>query len=434
MSLAVALKKSKQSSAKASRPVWAGPCAEGPQGGVTQGLLARYFVCPERFRIHAIEGLRPAETFNHRLEYGNMWHVCEESLAAGQNPSNKADQWEPLKEHVRQLCRKFPLQQSEIVKWHNVCKVQFPLCVEWWSRHPDVKDRRPLLQEQVFDVPYRLSSGRVVRLRGKWDSVDLIGSGKNAGIWLQENKSKGDIDELQLKRQLSSGFDLQTLFYLIALTKSFTFQKGPGTLAKLPGNYPIVGVRYNVIRRPLSGGRGSISQRDATQGSKCNLKSCCMSPSQFFEKCRGTGRVGAKPAETDSEFASRLSDVIKSATGPEWEMPAGEHYFFMRWNVGILPADIERFKRECLDPTLENLCNDFEWWEFCNRVCKGKHSPFDMDIRINQFPYHVKRHFVLPFGVYNPIAEGGSSDLDEHLRTGSTVGLHVMDDLFPELK
>ena len=70
-----------------------------------------------------------------------------------------------------------------------------------------------MLQEQVCDVPYNLPSGRVVRLRGKFDSVDLI----DGGIYLQENKTKGDIDKIQVERQLS--FDLQTLMYSVALHK-----------------------------------------------------------------------------------------------------------------------------------------------------------------------------------------------------------------------
>ena len=39
-----------------------------------------------------------------------------------------------------------------------------------------------------------------------------------------------------------------------------------------------------------------------------------------------------------------------------------------------------------------------------------------------------------PFGSVNWLDEGGSSDLDEYLATGSTVGLRQVEELFPELK
>jgi len=353
-----------------------------------------------------------------------MWHVCEEALSRTA-VFGKPDWERSLWEYSQQLCRRFPLQQQEIEKWYGVCCTQFPLYVEWWGEHSDVKERTPFLQEQVFDVSYPLSSGRVARLRGKWDSVDLIGKGRSEGMWLQENKTKGDIDEPQLRRQLSSGFDIQTMFYLVALAANMD----AGKMGK--SKQSLRGVRYNVVRRPLSGGRGSISRREATQGAKCSLKSCRERPDPACDKCGGSGRVGAKPAETAAEFSARLADVIRSAHGPEWGMPPDEHYFFMRWNIDILSADVERFRRECLDPVLENLCDDWEWWNVC---FTKRFDLWDAKTRQRKFPDHRRRHFVTPFGVYNSLAEGDGTDLDEYLRIGSTVGLHRADDLFPELK
>jgi hypothetical protein len=43
-------------------------------------------------------------------------------------------------------------------------------------------------------------------------------------------------------------------------------------------------------------------------------------------------------------------------------------------------------------------------------------------------------HWRHPFGVYDALNEGGSSDLDEYLETGSTVGLEKASTLFPELE
>lgn len=193
-----------------NKPVWGGPCGEGPQGGVTQSLLARYLGCPERFRIITIEGLRGSEHFSAPLEFGNMWHACEEGHATG----IKSAWINHLQVCCGKLLKKYPRESNEIDVWFQKCQVLFPKYVEHWAAHPDVQKRTPLMQEQAFDVPYKLPSGRTVRLRGKFDSVDLIEE-KPVGVYLQENKSKSGIDQAKVFRQLR--FDNQTMIYLIAL-------------------------------------------------------------------------------------------------------------------------------------------------------------------------------------------------------------------------
>lgn len=363
---------------KRAEPLWRGP----EEDGITQSLLSRFMVCRERFRLLVCEGLRRDEGFSRTLEYGNMWHICEENLAANRD-------WRAaLKSYATGLVRQYPLQQEEAIHWYRVCLLQFPVYVKYWEEHADVTERTPIYQELSFGVPYVLPSGRTVTLRGKFDAVDLIGKGKAAGVYLQENKTKGDIDELQLQRQLR--FDLQTMFYLTALRLHF------GDFHRTRWDkYPIRGVRYNVIRRPLSGGKGSIRRHQPTKG---NPK-----------------------GESADEFYNRLlTDYVEAE--PE--------YFFMRWKVDISQIEIERFQKICLNPWLEMLC---DWWEYV----KENPDPFnpsevwDCDMRVtpvNRF------NAVLPFGIYNVIAEGGSTDLDEYLANGSEVGLNRVSDLFPELR
>ena len=378
------------------RPIlWKGP----EEDGITQSMLSRWLCCRERFRLKVIEGLQPTDTFNHRLEYGQMWHICEEVFATGKSGNLSTDWFHALFDYCQQLCRRYPLQQEQVVHWMNVCKVEFPIYVEYWRKHPDVKVRTPLLQEEVFDVPYLLPSGRTVKLRGKWDSVDLIGKGKSAGIYLQENKTKGEIVEAQLKRQL--GFDLQTMIYLIALEESMkgVVEDKPfeiidiingGKLRITDGPPKIQGIRYNVVRRPLSGGKGSIKQK---KGSK-NI-----------------------PPETKEEFYERLRVIIQE----EADAAVKERRdcdFFMRWKVEVSQTDIERFKHDFLDNALEELCDWYHWVT----------SPEGL-----QDPFGDKVHFRLPYGVYNVIAEGGSSDVDEYLATESELGLTRDGQLFGEL-
>ena len=358
-------------------PVWEGPESDGAQGGITFSLLSRYLVCKERFRLMVVERLRTAEKFNARIEYGNMWHVCEEALAANRD-------WErDLVKYASDLGRAYRMEQEQVAKWYEVCKVQFPIYVKYWAAQPDVTTRTPLLQEYSFKVPYKLDSGRMVYLRGKFDSVDLIGAGKQAGVYLQENKTKSEINDGDLQRQLA--FDLQTMMYLVALKHlNWTKTKGIDVFGKDIGIFKlptIRGVRYNVIRRPLSGGKGTIVQHKPT---KSNPEG--ESREAYFDRLRGI--IGDSPSE-----------------------------YFARWKVEVSPADVKRFERECLKPILEELC---DWWDWV----KEGDDPYRAGNRI---------HYRSPYGVFNPLLEGYATDLDNYLDTGNMVGLQRVETLFREL-
>lgn len=361
------------------KTVWLGP----EEDGITQSLLGRFLCCRERFRLLVVDGLKPADCFNHHIEYGNLWHVAEEALAAGE------ENWlTPLQSYCKGLIQRYRGQQLEIEKWYNVCRVQFPVYVDYWKQNPDVKKRTPLLQEEVFCVPYKLPSGRIVKLRGKWDSVDIIGSKRTGGVYLQENKTKGDIKEEQLVRQL--GFDLQTMIYLVALQESCHDEMFDcEALKSFKEGVPLKGVRYNVIRRPLSGGKGSIRQHKPTK---------------------------AKPeGESAEEFYDRLQGIIQEE--PET--------YFMRWKVEINKQDLDKFRREFLNPVLEQLC---DWWDFISA------RNFDDPFRTVAASGFVPVHWRTPYGIYNPQLEGRAGEMDEFLATGSELGLQRTTQLFGELQ
>lgn len=362
-------------------PVWEGPESDGPNGGITFSLLSRFLVCRERFRVYAVEGLTTDGGWNHRLGYGDFWHICEEAHA-GKEP----DSWmRCLTAQARKAAQAHPTQAKEILHWYNVCTGQFPVYVDYWKNHPEIQERQSLLSEYSFRIPYTLPSNRVVYLRGKFDSVDLVGKGKSRGVWLQENKSKGDIRADRIAQQLT--FDLQTMLYLTAL-RQYQLDSFWRRANKMWRDLPIMGVRYNVVRRPLSGGRHTIKQHEPR---------------------------GSKPGETTEAFYARLQGLIESE--PE--------YFFMRWNVPVTEGDITRFRQRCLDPILEELC---QWWDHVSR-CQD-----DPQLSIwDQAGSGVGLHYQRPYGVYNALDEGGSTDLDSYLESGSTVGLHRVETLFPEL-
>lgn len=377
-------------------PLWQGPEVDG----ITSSLLSRFVVCRERFRLLTVLGLKGVGRWNHRTGYGDMWHVCEESFVMG------GDWVAALGDHVRETIPLHRFQIEEIVKWASVCEKQFSVYVDYYKQFPQ-RNRSPIVTEFIFDQHYELPSGRVVRLRGKWDGLVRETEKGKASVWLQENKTKGDVDEKALERQLD--FDLQTMLYLVAAHQCYNRLEAP--LSRFAG--PLAGVWYNVVRRPLSGGKGTIVPHKATEGSKCSR--CLGSKRKVINpdcpKCKGVGRTGAKPAETQEHFYDRLAKYMV-------DEPAS---FFIRWRVGVSKEEVERFKRRFLTPILEQLC---QWWDWMVQ-CEADPS---LD------PFSKPIHWQHPYGCYNPMDEGGFSEVDEYLATGSQAGLMRTDTLFPELK
>jgi len=348
-------------------PLWKGP----KQDGITQSLLSAFLFCRERFRLQTIEGWKKPPQFEHMLEYGQMFHCCEDSRRSG------GDWKKALLAYCKKLIKKYPLQQEQVAHWHRVCALQYPHYVEYWKRHESRKKRVSLCQEKVFSVPYYLPSGNTVLLRGKWD--EIVFTGKQ--LLLGENKTKGTIDEQQLKTQLK--FDLQTMFYLVALKTRLDEDNASNSL--LGRDYGQVrGIVYNVVRRPLSGGKGTIKQ----------LKN-----------------------ETRSEYYQRVATYFE-------EEP--ERYFY-RWEVTVLQEDVEAFEKTFLVPVLESLC---EWYEWVAPVSKGT-------IRgINPAPWNNPIHWRTPFGTWNPLSSrgGGATVFDNMLESGSTLDVVQADSLFRELE
>ncbi len=411
--LGASLKKANRKT-KLKEPLWKGP----EEDGVTQSLLNRFLMCRERFRILVVEGLQPVDSFRHQIEYGSMWHICEEEWAKTKGAD--ADWARSLFSYAKKLCQKHPTQQEQVRHWYYVCMVQFPIYVEYWKKHQGKQQRTSLLQEQTFSVPYKLPSGRVVILKGKWDGVDLLGKGRNAGIYLPEHKTKGDIKEEQIKRQLQ--FDLQTMFYLVALqeTQELCLSQQVPDWLDIADNFanfrPPKGVLYNVVRRPLSGGKGSIKRHK-----------------QKEYKNKAGQVTKTVPEETTEHFYERLRVII--AEEPE--------AYFMRWTVEVSQADVERFKREFLNPVLEQLC---DWWYNIitdygglpgdpHRGIVIDKNPFEPSTEpFDSYDYRAPTHWRTPYGIYNVLAEGGATELDEYIATGSDLGLERATTLFRELE
>jgi hypothetical protein len=298
-----------------------------------------------------MEGLTRLPDFEAKMEYGNMWHCCEENYL--KNPET----WnQELVKYVKQLALLYPLHQEKITHWYQICVIQFRVYIDHWAEL--TKGFKPIEQEKVFEYNYKLPTGRFVKLLGKRDAVN---EDEDLVLWLQENKSKGGVDEAQISRQLK--LDLQTMIYLTVMKGQYFNRK-------------IGGVLYNVIRRPLASGQ--------------------------------PGCIKQKKNETRNEFLLRVKHLIE-------ESPKE---YFHRWRVDISEKDTLSFQERVLIPILEGLLDWWEWVKFCKQ--KGK-------------PYWSAIHWQHPYGVWNPINEGYSHDLDYNLETGNQVGLTRVNNLFPEL-
>jgi len=376
--------------AKPRAPLWKGPYEDG----VTQSLLGRFLECRHRFWLKTICGFAEDEGFSRPLEFGNMWHVCEEARLG-----NKS--WESaLKTYRTKLERAYPNDQTEIFKWFNVCKTTFPIYLDYWSKHRDEKGSKPILEETSFAVPCKLPSGRIVILRGKWDALRLLPpekSGKPA-IYIKEHKTKGEIDEEGLLKTLDQ--NLQTMMYQIALRACAEAELRPceGLSQSVLKTYfdailehPVCGVLYNVIRRPLAD-RYAIKQ---------------------------------KKSETQTQFFKRLGEEISKDP---------KHYF-MRWRVEITEEDITNFKQRTFYPILEQLC---DWWD---SIQSAPFDPWHTTVRripaANHGAISIQidnpHHWQSPWGVHNSLAGGFRGSYFEYLTTGRDYSLRQITNLFPEL-
>jgi hypothetical protein len=194
--------------------------------GITSSMLSKFVVCQERFRLSAVEGWTDSKV-SVPLEYGSCFHECLENHAAG-NPRSTE---QVVGDYYRKKIDGKMLDVEERKTMQIICGmvgVVFPQYVDYW-KSKDL-NKTYIFQEQTFEVMYQLPTGRMIKLRGRWDE----GYVDERGMWLQENKTKGNIDEEYLQASLHQ--DLQTMFYTLALS--------------IHQGYPPYGVLYNVARRP----------------------------------------------------------------------------------------------------------------------------------------------------------------------------------------
>jgi hypothetical protein len=110
-----------------------------------------------------------------------------------------------------------------------------------------------------------------------------------------------------------------------------------------------------------------------------------------------------KKGESRQDFVARVAGI-----DPKLQ--------FFRWEYAVGPNDLKAFRQRVLDPLLTSIAN---WWDAFNG------NPFD--------PWTNPIHFIRPYGVYDPLAEGLAGPYYGYISSGSTSGLKPISTVFPEL-
>ena len=334
---------------------WNGPVVDG----VSYSSLCKWITCRERFRLERVEGWVTVDKWSKPIGFGNMWHICEEYSVQGLDWKTR------LKDYAKIECKKYPLDQEQIEKYYQICIRQFEVYLDYYKDEPFPEEA----QEMKLRVKYPLPSGDFVILTGYIDGVEKT---KNSlKVW--ENKTKGVINVEAISNRLLFD-DFQAMLYCAALREEF--KVCPEQIV------------YNVVRRPLSGGKGTIKQRKPTKSNP-----------------RG---------ESTSEFYERLLNEYIKVEPSE---------YFRRFTLEVNPHTLNKFETECLQPILQQVVN---WWKSI------ENDPFDPWNDSSYSTDGSKKpnplHFRSPSGIYNPLAEGRYTDLDEFLMTGNPVGLRKKSD------
>lgn len=372
----------KAAPAKQPVPVW-----DLYRDGVTFSLLSKFVICRHRFWIRTVLGLRENLGFNYRIEYGNFLHAGFEAFAESGMDIEKGVKG--IQAFTADLRTKFPESHDEIGFWNKLAVGQFRTYCLYWKKE-DAK-KQFIAQEAVFDAPMTLPSGRVVRLRGKIDELFKTCSKSKTStkpgkciLTLQENKSKGEIDEVGIEEQLRN--DFQNMLYLCVLNFTECGQE-------ITQGNPVRKALYNLIARPL--------------GSK-------HSPRQ-------------RKTETKLQFADRYLE--------------GMHEFpfkhFKRMTAEFRQQELEEWRDRTLFAILEQLC---DWWE---SICGNPFNPWtsktvffnsDHDPVFGiEKPNHL--HYCRPYGIYDGMAMGYGGDYSAFIESNgmNRSGLVKLTTAFPEL-
>jgi hypothetical protein len=206
--------------------------------GITYSFLDKFVLCREQARLDYVEGWT-GDGIAVPLDFGIAFHECLEWVASGKSVTQIR---QPVTKFYTSRRAKLNREDTKTLQLvMDMVKAVFPLYHDYWKETD--KGIKYVYQEESFKVIHRLPSGKTVPLRGRLDEVFRDTDG---ALVLQENKTKGQIDEQGI--QASLHMDLQTMLYSYCLWKMT--------------NEAPKRILYNVIRRPQLRQKQTENERD----------------------------------------------------------------------------------------------------------------------------------------------------------------------------
>lgn len=328
--------------------------------GITYSSLSKFIVCRERFRIRYVEGLSP-DTNKAAMEFGTIFHKALELHAKGMTTTKIISALRRTASTKKKGTKK-PTFDPLLTR---IASSMIPYYQDYWK---EVLGKLDYFEgEQEFEFMYQCATGKVVPIRGKRDE----GFRKDGKIWLQENKTKGQIPEDQIIQTLSHM--LQPMMYLLSFKHDHPTEE-------------LGGILYNVIRKP-------------------QLKK------------------GAKESET--AYVKRICSDIEARP---------DHYFKM-FEVEIDDNHLKEWEHRHFDPLVSQLTiwwesiknNPFDPWLTQRRNVQVLDGLDPNELVGNP------HHYVRPFGVYDPMSHG-LGDYFVRITQGHDAGLIRNTEIFPELE
>lgn len=336
--------------------------------GLTYSSLNLWLKCPEQFSLAYIDGWT-TKKLSVPLEFGTIWHLCQEHQFASPHPGKVVRDVTAFYEKLR-LPTLMGEDRAELERLLCIVEHLFPFYCERYAKEDAsykwLARERTFRTKHYFVLPgnkapssYQRTEGGVlvpVWLNGKRDGEFTHGRGSAIGLF--ETKTKSQINIAEITDLLRA--DLQTLIYTYSLQQDY-------------GRCPTK-ILYNVIRRPGE-------------------------------------RLGKH--ETLKGYGQRI--LARAKKEPE--------IFFRRFDVTVIPSDIQRFITRILDPSLRNA---YRWWRSIRKHPFGEAGGGDKSLSRWNSPYHYQNLDALQ-------NKYGRAFLYDLVVTGRTNSFYRRSSTFPEL-
>lgn len=172
--------------------LWQGPEVDG----ITQSLIQKFRQCPYRFYLYSILGLVDDTPLPPNLIWGDVYHKGLEHLIATKDINSSVTKMlEYLNTKYPDAPSTYEVSTKGLLQRFNLTNYQG----EWQT-------------EILFEHPYKLPSGRIVKLKGKMDGYNT--SDPDHGPMLGEHKCKGYIDGPKTKKELVTDLQVNIYCYL----------------------------------------------------------------------------------------------------------------------------------------------------------------------------------------------------------------------------